>query len=273
MKLYKSLLIFLAQFSFLNALEFTKSDILPSTDECGFQNCEAYPWLVFIPLESRIRNPGVDLRCAGVLISKRYVITKSSCLQFVLTKVHIGQFSTSNNKTCEDRPVMKIEVEDRVVNFESEIVLLRLAEDVEFGADVTPICLPFDGIERAETGSDVYTSGWGSTSYHGDKRAKKMKKVHNTVITNKDCQKSGVIEEADINTIMCVKQNGNQLDFPCDGDEGSPVMFNNDEQWVLEGILGGLYDGVGERCAIKKPASAARITEEVLQFIVDNVRA
>lgn len=86
MNVFNFLLLFCSAFS-INAvkLDIVNSDILPTKDVCGKQVCDqAFPWLVFIPLQSRVYNPEANIRCAGALISKRHVITEKSCLQFVL---------------------------------------------------------------------------------------------------------------------------------------------------------------------------------------------
>jgi len=273
----------------LEALPFdsSKSNILPTSKYCGLQHSDDYhhsekdtqsvefPWVVYIPLQSRVNNPDADIRAAGVLISKRYVVINKSSLQFVLTKVYLGQHDTSKNVSCLDdeicEPVEEFGIEERVIDENKDIVLLRLDRDVKYTDNIRPICLPFDNFKKPEAGATVYTSGWGLTSYEGHNSAIK-KKVKHTMISNEDCQKSGGIKNVNDETSICVKVQEDSPGKPCSGDEGSPIMYKSEhEQWILQGILSVVFDSTNKPCAIKDPARGSRITDEVLQWMVEKI--
>ncbi|KAF2903987.1 hypothetical protein ILUMI_02187 [Ignelater luminosus] len=258
----------------INAVKFNNlnSDIPSIKNVCGQQVCEnVFPWLVFIPLESRVYNPGANIRCAGVLINERYVLTDRACLQFVLTNVQIGLYDTSKNVTCKGNPVLNVKVANRISNESYEIVLLKLAEDVEYTDEIKPICLPFGKYKKAKL-NEVHTSGWGLVDDTGHKDVDIMKNIRATVADNEECKLRGAaINSVNDNNVICVKQKEGNKDNLCSGDEGSPIMYNSDGYWVLEGILTWLFSSEYKPCTINEPARGFKITDDILKWIIENI--
>ncbi|KAF2889197.1 hypothetical protein ILUMI_16976, partial [Ignelater luminosus] len=135
----------LALFSKAESLQNFNENLLPSFKTCGLQSetiqkssgVGEFPWLVFIPVESRTPPLFPDeLRCAGVLISRRYVLTSIHCFQYYMTKVRLGQYNSMQNVTCSSRlgcdPVLEIDIEEKFAFRDVNIGVLRLAEDVQF---------------------------------------------------------------------------------------------------------------------------------------------
>lgn len=265
----------------LEALKFDdiKAGILPTPEECGYSNDVVpdtqsdefqFSWMAFLPLETRTFSPGANVRCAGTLISKRYVLLAKSCLQFHLGKVHLGYNNASLDYACsgdECPTVLKAAVEDVAIDEKLEVVLLRLGEDVEFTDNIKPICLPFEDFPRAETGATVYSSGWGLTAV-GEGFSVTKKIVKETLISNQECKKGSDVQGDVDDQLICVQVQAGSEDVPCNGDEGSPVMYHSGTRWVLEGVLNWVFGSRDEPCAIDKPARGIRITEEVLEWIV-----
>ena len=79
--------------------------------------------------------------------------------------------------TDRDDPQLTVDIEEIITHdaysdytYENDVMLLRLANPVEFNDHVAPICLPDP--EDYQPGQGCYTTGWGNTecTYFNQKR-------------------------------------------------------------------------------------------------------
>lgn len=99
------------------------------------------------------------------------------------------------------------------------------------------------------------------------------KEVKLGVVAKDDCLKSGQIKDLNNKYDICVKVQNDSKGQPCNGDEGSPIMYKDNDRWVLEGILINVFDTHYKPCAKDDPAVGSAITDDVLQWIVDHIDA
>lgn len=59
----------------------------------------------------------------------------------------------------------------------------------------------------------------------------------------------------------------------CIGDEGGPLMYSHHHQWFAEGLITQIYNKIpDDRCSNELPISGLKITPNVLNWILDNMR-
>ncbi|KAF5304247.1 hypothetical protein FQA39_LY09774 [Lamprigera yunnana] len=210
---------------------------------CGYRTSDfvdSVPWIAFIPLSPRTYNPDANVRCLGALISERYVITSSTCLQFFVSKVKLG--------TSESQ--QEINVDSWITNDDADIALFKLAHDIEFTNEIRPICLPFEEFTRFSKRTTFYVPGWTSNQTA-------IKIIKNAAVECKNKKN------------VCLKHTGK--DYSCSGDEGSPVMDVQNDKHIIHGILTNVYDKDGTPCAVNSPSSGVIITNVVLKWILEQI--
>lgn len=222
-----------------------------STQENRIEN-SLHPWVTFIPLKTRTYNPGANVQCIGALISKRHVITTSTCLQFVVSDVVLGQ--GNDNEMLAD--MLGFPVKKWIVYDKADIALLKLANDAPFSDTVRPICLPFPEFKKPRNNTIFDVVSWthkaGSMSI--------SKKTMTSALTN--CKKGSKY-------LTCLRSTGE--DVACYGDEGSPIMYLDNQNWFLYGILYNVFDSDGSPCARNSPAVGLKITDDIVNWIVEKM--
>ncbi|XP_031337779.1 chymotrypsinogen B-like isoform X2 [Photinus pyralis] len=244
----------------ISSSKFLEHRVLNIERNCGEQNGNIYPWVALIPLETRTYNPSAKVECIGTLISEQYVITSSSCLAFVVSKVQFWS----------NLELLEVEVERWVVYQATNLALLKLKKAVDSDF-FSPICLPSDDLALIEN-IDPYTATWMQNSglmrssnsyrftYHISDDTRIKKAVKTTIV---NCQKRD-------NGLICLRPNGG--DTICDRDEGSPIMFSDQNKWTLGGVLNYAYDIHESICVNSSSVTGSRITKDALKWIMHVIK-
>ncbi|XP_022211190.2 transmembrane protease serine 9 [Drosophila obscura] len=235
----------------------TNSNLLPLPGQCGNllsnriyggvrTKIDEFPWMALIEYTKAAGKKGHH--CGGSLISTRYVVTASHCVNgkalpadWRLTGVRLGEWDTATDPDCEvdvrgmkdcapahlDVPVERTIPHPSYIpsskNQVNDIALLRLGSQVEYTDFVRPICLPLDVNLRSATfdGITMDVAGWGKTEELSSSNLKLKAAVEGTRMD--DCQ--AVYNRQDImleDTQMCA--GGKEGIDSCRGDSGGPLI-------------------------------------------------
>lgn len=89
---------------------------------------------------------------------------------------------------------------------------------------------------------------------------------------NEECKPEGSASAyINDNNVICVQQTEDNRDNLCSGDDGSPIMYNSNGNWILEGVLTSLFNSENKPCTINEPARGFKITNNVLEWIIENI--
>ncbi|EDW98163.1 spaetzle-processing enzyme [Drosophila yakuba] len=226
------------------------------------------PWmamLLYAELYMPAWNRRLVSRCAGSLITNRYVLTAGHCLKrlgYELRRVRLGEHNTLSNPDCvtemngrwkcaaahlEIDVEWSIRHEDYMVIDQrpyNDIGLLRLKFPVRYTAAIKPICIEL-GYAFSNPSFDNYTfqiAGWGLTLWEGYSNV-----LLRADVTGRRADKCSLRLGLRADTQICAGSLGGS--DTCKGDSGSPLMATMgraDEEFVyLAGITSYGYNQCG----------------------------
>ncbi|XP_028895834.2 serine protease easter isoform X1 [Zeugodacus cucurbitae] len=238
-------------------MESTKSRKLPRPSKCGQMTSsriyggnttkiDEYPWMALIEYTKPFGRIGHH--CGGSLISSRYIVTASHCVNgkalpndWLISAVRLGEWDTTTNPDCEvdvrgekDCAPMHIDVpvenaiphpryDPNSMNQVNDIALLRLKNAVTFTDFIRPICLPLNNNLRTATFDDIImdVAGWGKTESKSSSNVKLKAELVGVPLEN--CRHvyrpQSILLEA---TQMCA--GGKKGVDSCRGDSGGPLI-------------------------------------------------
>ncbi|XP_026316070.1 phenoloxidase-activating enzyme-like [Hyposmocoma kahamanoa] len=227
---------------------------------------EQYPWLVSIEYHNRWYNT-YSIRCGGVLISGRYVLTAAHCLAGNIevfgkpVNVYLGDYDIRNSgpdciktdygEKCTDG-ALKTRIHSYIVhpgyhsnkssNF-NDIALIRLSTIAPYTNFIRPICLPsFDIISALPYEYFLYVAGWGAIKQNSPSGWGAYQKYEYDGIKRHVALPYKPIEFCRAALGAFVNQQhicagGQQGKDSCTGDSGGPLMFEDDGTYVAIGIV------------------------------------
>jgi hypothetical protein len=192
-------------------------------------------WPSFVKVLTRDRDNRTVL-CGGVLVSDRHVLTAAHCLRVGKpTSVVVGDHRRKYLDEFEKKLSAKSSCRAREFAWNKvyDWALITLKEPVEFNDHVQPACLPFEPIDRTETGL-CYVVGAGLADYHNYLpevvQRMRVKRTH-CVKSTSDLSK---IQEC----YSAAASNPNSEIFF--GDSGSPVLcLDRNKRWTVTGLVRG----------------------------------
>ena len=125
------------------------------------------PWTASIRVQGATSSRHL---CGGVLLSKYHVLTAAHCMEEYPThvyRVRVGDWNMNvedfEEQTFEVDTVYFHEEYNVGVFLNNDIALLKLKNEVQFGTNVVPACLPHANVVY-DTHLDCTVSGWGHMS-------------------------------------------------------------------------------------------------------------
>ncbi|KAH8255718.1 hypothetical protein KR038_009182 [Drosophila bunnanda] len=121
----------------------------------------AFPWMAYI-----YQNEN-DFTCGGSLIHKRFVLTAAHCiLNDEYLSVRLGEYFTESRADSSIVYTVTMAFRNRLYSKSehiNDIGMLRLNQDVQFNANIRPVCILTDS-SRVPYVSTYTVTGWGKTA-------------------------------------------------------------------------------------------------------------
>jgi len=222
-----------------------------------------YPWMISLQFNLK----GQPEHCCGAsliavrdgLTNSDIVVTAAHCLSNIpcdfgvenLTKFSIiaGEHLVQKvDQGEEQRKLSRAKCHEKWHKYTSgsqyDIALVKLQSPIEFTSTIKPIRLPKQNEIEPETGSTCVVAGWGYLNKERDP-AIKLQHANVTVDSQTQCEeqwKKQLFVTYDPKLMICAgAANGegetNRV-VACDGDSGSPLMCNFDNnELVLTGLV------------------------------------
>ncbi|XP_054087781.1 serine protease Hayan-like [Zeugodacus cucurbitae] len=224
------------------------------------------------PHMARIMYDNVKLRCGGVLIDKRFVLTAAHCVdgkEGKAIKVVLGVTDFNDPTQAETRQdinIKKIHLPQNYTNsrFYDDIALIELDGDAVFNQNVRPTCLHTDEGELLN-GVDLVVTGWGLTEYKNTSDI--LLAANLTYIPVPFCDRVYAnlnywrLNRGIVDTQLCAYSPG--IDA-CRGDSGGPLQIVRDKSINNYRVVGVV--SIGPECGDPLPGVYTRVSK-YLDFI------
>ncbi|XP_017037041.1 coagulation factor X-like [Drosophila kikkawai] len=118
------------------------------------------PWMAYLYLNEN------DFLCGGSLIHKRFALTAAHCIVNGQTlSVRLGEYYTESRAKSSIAYSVTLAIRNRLFSkhtYEHDIGILKLDPEVQFNANIRPICI-FTDASRAPFVTSYTVTGWGKT--------------------------------------------------------------------------------------------------------------
>ncbi|XP_031354793.1 serine protease 7-like [Photinus pyralis] len=265
----------------------SETNLLAPRSYCGFQHIDDYardndnvtldefPWIALL-----LDGATKDLKCAGTLINRRYVMTVAHCVAGLWSRnlvARLGEFNVMTDVDCIDHTMFGRECSDPVQEYSAEevtlhpeympsttyndIALVRLSRDVEYSEYIRPICLPRSKELDLNEGVQLAASGWGAEIDEVPPVVRKTKFAAR-LLPIPVCFKMRMFLAS--NDHLCAYEV--RETSPCAREVGSPLMISVKNQWEQVGMV-----SFTSKCGVDIPTVFVKIARYI-DWVNENVR-
>ncbi|KPJ00714.1 Venom serine protease 34 [Papilio xuthus] len=235
---------------------YKKSNRIVGGQETGVNEFPMMAGVVYVDIR--------QIKCGGVIISARHVLTAAHCVirrtvNDIAVVVGEHDVNTGDSPATQGFRVISIRIHPlyNLSNYDNDIAILTLQQDIVFSDRVGPVCLPFKFINNDFAGDKVTVLGWG-TLFPGGPTSNVLQKVDLDVISQATCRRSEALLTP---RQMCTYTPGKDS---CQDDSGGPLLYTDPSNGLLYNV--GLVS-YGAFCASGSPAVNTRVTS-FLDWIV-----
>ncbi|XP_022123540.2 venom serine protease isoform X1 [Pieris rapae] len=225
----------------------------------------------FPSMVALVERGSSNVMCGGVIISNRYVLTAAHCITNKNPSnlaVVVGEHDIS---TGTDTPGTKAYLVSNIrihpqfsdVNYDYDIAIITVAQNIQFNEYASPVCLPFKFANYDFAGQKLTITGWG-TLFIGGPTPNVLQKVDVDVIQQDVCKWA---VPSLTSRQICTYTPGKDA---CQFDSGGPLLYTDPQTGLL--FHAGIVSS-GRLCAsANEPGVNTRVTE-LLNWIVQNAPA
>ena len=225
------------------ACRFLHNSPLPGTSKLGSNNTipiNLNPPLTTVPQPGQFPWLGIlettngTLVCSVSILDEHWVLTMASCLDGPIDNF---QIKVGVHDSYSRNPFTKIHKIDKIFKSgqsKRNIALIQLNTPIDFTSQyVNDACL-FDGEKlKIEYLKPQYFSGWGTNGRNKFVGKTIPRFVTGSIIEDWECQQAWN-NSFDSTKVYCFKSLTQDANVPCDGDQGSALMFEGISNEDLE---------------------------------------
>lgn len=211
-----------------------------------------YPFAVAVRSRNALFSPRL---CGGALISRQSILTSAFCVD---DQNDVQVFLGGHNIADSSEPFqVNIPIASNDVKIHPDFVRGQMSNDIAiiklpapigfFNQAISPIAIASNS-DESFLDSVATTMGWGSDCFLPTcVELNILRTIDVNVRPNSDCSSLGISQSSQI----CAT---NLAGGPCNGDQGSPLVINNNGNYLLIGLV----ETLGNLC--RGPAVYTRIT-------------
>ncbi|KAJ6637212.1 Phenoloxidase-activating factor 3 [Pseudolycoriella hygida] len=253
-----------------------------------------FPWMARLAYRNKTSGL-VSYRCAGTVISDKYVVTASHCVtnlidELELVLVRLGELdskssnicSTSGNTLCSESQDFEIENIVHHPNYDipkysNDIALIRLNRQSN-ASFISPLCLPMGNYAETDldlVGRNGIVAGWGAISAGSTTPSPILQWLRIPFVNTSVCAASYAQFSANSRTPIivgagqvCVQGRANA--DACQGDSGGPLMSETTQGTDRYALLGIVSFGP-RTCGVSNFPGVYTRVSSYIDWILDNM--